>query len=68
MQARVGDRITVRSRKVGHPSRAGSIVEVRGRDGGPPFVVRWDSESGEHLIYPGSDALIAPSTPATNQN
>lgn len=58
MRASVGDRITVRGRKVGDPSRAGSIVEVRGPDGRPPFVVRWDDESSEHLIYPGSDALI----------
>lgn len=62
MRASVGDRITVRGRKVGDPSRGGSIIEVRGPDGGPPFVVRWDGESGEHLIYPGSDALIDQST------
>lgn len=58
MRAQTGDRITVRGRKVGDRSRAGRIIEVRGSDGGPPYVVRWDGEDVEHLIYPGSDALI----------
>ena len=58
MRAKVGDQITVRGRKVGDPSRHGQIVEVRGSSGAPPYLVRWDNEGGEHLVYPGSDALI----------
>ena len=32
-----------------------------GRDGGSPYYVRWDDGS-EALIYPGSDAMVAPTT------
>lgn len=58
MQAKVGDKITVRGRKVGDRSRHGEIIEVRGSDGAPPYLVRWDNEEGDHLLYPSSDALI----------
>lgn len=29
-----------------------------GPAGHPPYLVRWDNESGEHLVYPGTEALI----------
>jgi hypothetical protein len=58
MRAKVGDRITVRGRKVGDRNREGEIVEIRGADGTPPYLIRWDNEQGEHLLYPGSDAVI----------
>jgi hypothetical protein len=34
------------------------VVAVRGENGGPPFVVRWDDTPGEHLYVPSSDAVI----------
>ncbi len=58
MRANVGDLLTVRGRRVGDRTRAGKIMEVHGSNGSPPYVVRWDGEAGEHLIYPGSDAMI----------
>jgi hypothetical protein len=61
MRAKKGNRIVVRGRKVGDSGRSGVIVDVRGSDGGPPYLVRWDNDAGEHLIYPGSDALISAS-------
>jgi len=36
MQAAVGDRLHVHATIVGHPERAGEIVEVRGVGGEPP--------------------------------
>ena len=39
MQAKVGDRLVAESNKVASPRREGEIVEVRGADGGPPYVV-----------------------------
>lgn len=57
MQAQVGDRIIVRSNRVAQPDREGQVVEVRGPDGGPPFVVRW-SDGHEGLFFPGSDAAV----------
>lgn len=58
MKAAVGDRLVVRGHSVGAGERHGTIVEVRGKDGGPPYVVRWDGDSEEHLFFPGSDAEI----------
>ncbi|HKH04802.1 MAG TPA: DUF1918 domain-containing protein [Acidimicrobiales bacterium] len=56
MRANVGDRIVVRGHHVGDPDHAGEVVEVRGKDGGPPYVVRWTDSGHETLLFPGSDA------------
>lgn len=61
MQAQSGDQIVVHGRKVGDPERTGVIIDVRGTDGAPPYIVRWDGDPAEHLIFPGSDAVITPS-------
>jgi Domain of unknown function (DUF1918) len=39
--------------------RSGVVVEVRGDDGQPPYVVQWD-DGHEGLCYPGPDAHVAP--------
>ncbi|MBB5913465.1 hypothetical protein BJY24_002332 [Nocardia transvalensis] len=57
MRANVGDRLLVHSRVVGMPVRTGEIVEVRGDDGNPPFVVRFD-DGHESLMYPGPECEI----------
>ncbi len=59
MQASVGDRIVTESNKVDSPRREGEIIEVRGKDGRPPFVVKW-SDGHEGLTYPGPDAHVLP--------
>ena len=43
---------------VGDAGRDGEILEVRGQDGGPPFVVRWSDNGHEGMIYPGADAVV----------
>lgn len=58
MKAQVGDRIVVRGHHVGEPDRHGEILEVRGDDGAPPYVVRWDNDEQEHVFFPGSDAIV----------
>jgi hypothetical protein len=58
MQATTGDRIVVKGYKVGVHERVGFIVEVRGSDGGPPYVVEWTGHEGRHLYFPGSDAEL----------
>lgn len=58
MRAKVGDRLVVRGHHVGQPDRDGEILEVRGQDGGPPYVVRWDDTGHETLFFPGSDAIV----------
>jgi hypothetical protein len=58
MKAQVGDMLMVRSHHVGAPDRVGEIIEVRGADGDPPYVVRWGDGGAEGLFFPGSDATI----------
>jgi hypothetical protein len=58
MHAKVGDRIIVCGHRVGEPDRDAEILEVRGADGGPPYLVRWEDGGHEALFFPGSDARI----------
>ncbi|MFF3003802.1 DUF1918 domain-containing protein [Kitasatospora sp. NPDC057940] len=57
MQAAVGDQLHIHSRSVGMTDQKGEIVEVRGIDGEPPYVVRFE-DGHEGLIYPGPDCNI----------
>jgi hypothetical protein len=59
MQAKVGDRLVVEGHTVGSGRREGEILEVRGDDGTPPYVVRWD-DGHEGLTFPGADAHCDP--------
>lgn len=58
MFAAAGDRLIVRNRVIGAPSRDGEILEVRHADGSPPYVVRWSDDGHEALVYPGPDAEV----------
>ena len=57
MRASVGERIVIRGMTVEMPDRHGEIVEVRGEDGAPPYLVRFD-DGHETLVFPGSDASV----------
>lgn len=57
MHATIGDRLHVHGNHVGEADRKGEILEVRGPDGAPPYVVRFeDGHTG--LIFPGPDAEV----------
>jgi Domain of unknown function (DUF1918) len=57
MQATVGDRLHVHGHKVGNADRLAEIVEVRGADGRPPYLVRYpDGHQG--LVFPGPDCIV----------
>ena len=58
MKAQVGDMLVVSGHRVGEPDRTGEVVEVRGEDGEPPYLVRWDDTGHEGLYFPGSDAHV----------
>ena len=58
MQAKVGDHLVVESNRDGSHRREGEILEVRGDDGAPPYVVRWD-DGHESVSFPGPDAHVA---------
>ena len=57
MEATVGDRVHLHGRTVGMQDRIGEIVEVRGNNGAPPYLVRF-SDGHESLMYPGPDCVI----------
>jgi hypothetical protein len=57
MQATVGDRLLVHGRTLGQPDRKGEIIDVRGANGEPPYVVRYD-DGHEGLVFPGPDCTI----------
>jgi hypothetical protein len=64
MQAKPGDRIIIRGHHRGEPDRDGEILEVRGADGGPPYLVRWGDSGHTALFFPGSDAVLQEFHPA----
>ncbi|TNC21669.1 DUF1918 domain-containing protein [Amycolatopsis alkalitolerans] len=57
MRATVGDQILVHGRTVGSGERHGEIVEVRGEEGRPPYLVRF-ADGHEGLVFPGSDCEV----------
>jgi hypothetical protein len=58
MKAEVGDMLVVSGHRIGEPDRTGEVLEVRGADGEPPYLVRWDDTGHEGLCFPGSDAHV----------
>lgn len=59
MHAMTGDRLLVHGRTVGELDHVGEIVEVRGADGSPPYLVR-HPDGHETLVFPGPDAVVEP--------
>lgn len=57
MRASVGDRLVIHSHHLGEPNREAEILEVHGKDGAPPYVVRW-SDGRESVFFPSSDAVV----------
>jgi hypothetical protein len=60
MKAAVGDRIVIHGHHIGEPDRDAEIVEVRGENGEPPFVVRWGDDGHQSLLFPGPDTSLEP--------
>jgi hypothetical protein len=56
MKAHVSDELVVKGRHVGDQDRRGVIIEVRGEDGGPPYLVRW-SDGHESSFYPSTGTV-----------
>ena len=57
MHATVGEHLTIHGKQVGQAPRRGEILEVRGEDGGPPYLVRFD-DGHETLLFPGADCTF----------
>jgi hypothetical protein len=57
MEAKPGDRIILAGERVDQPTREGEVVEVRGENGAPPYLVKWrDGHTG--LLYPGPGSVL----------
>jgi hypothetical protein len=57
MRAQVGDRIVLAAVHVDESVRDGEVTVVHGKDGGPPYTVRW-SDGHTGMIYPGPGAIL----------
>ena len=64
MRAAVGDRMVVAGTHLDEPARDGEVLEVRGPDGAPRYLVRWSDTGHITLFFPGPDARIAPTAQA----
>ncbi len=49
----------MRGKKVGAGDHVAEIIEVQGRDGGPPYLVRWP-DGHESVMFPGPDCVVEP--------
>src|SRR5680860_1549482 len=57
MKAHKGDRIILAAKRTDQATRDGEVLEVRGTDGGPPYLVKWtDGHAG--LLYPGPGSVL----------
>jgi hypothetical protein len=67
MKAAVGDRLHVHGKTVGCADQFGEIVEVKGVQGDPPYLVRFtDGHLG--LVFPGPDAVVEHGGPLSASN
>jgi hypothetical protein len=58
MRADIGDRIVIKGHHIDEPDHDAEILEVRGKDGSPPYLVRWEDTGREALLFPGTDAVV----------
>lgn len=57
MKAKVGDGLTVRGPRQGDEDRHGTIMEVHGQDGDPPYLVRW-TDDHQSVFFPSSGTMV----------
>jgi hypothetical protein len=58
MRASPGDRLVIKGHYTGDRQRDGEILEVRGEEGAPPYIVRWEDDGHVSEFFPGSDASV----------
>ena len=57
MHAVAGDTIAIPGTHVGDAGRVGTVLETRGPDGAPPYLVRWQ-DGHEALCFPGPETKV----------
>lgn len=63
MRASIGDRLHIHTNHIGSDDHYGRIIEIRGADGAPPYLVEFP-DGRTSLVFPGPDAVVEPSNPA----
>lgn len=58
MWATAGDRLVIKGHHVGEHERDGEVLEVRGDQGRPPYLVRWSDDGRVALVFPATDAVV----------
>ncbi|WP_444961452.1 DUF1918 domain-containing protein [Nocardiopsis sp. M1B1] len=62
MRASIGDYVRTHGVVSTEGQHVGEVVEVRGADDGPPYVVRFP-DGEERLVYPGPETVVEPRHP-----
>jgi hypothetical protein len=57
MKAQIGERLLFHGKKVGSADHTAEVIQVRGDDGSPPYLVRFGNGQ-ERLIFPGTDCQV----------
>jgi hypothetical protein len=57
MKAQIGERLLFHGKKVGSADHTAEVLQVRGDDGSPPYLVRF-GDGQERLIFPGTDCQV----------
>jgi hypothetical protein len=63
MRAAIGDTLHIHTNHLGTVEDLAEILEVRGSDGAPPYLVQF-KDGRKRLLFPGPDAVIESSTAA----
>jgi len=58
MHADIGDRIVIRHNSGMGRDPTGEIVDSRQPDGTPPYLVRWDHDAREVILFPSEEAFF----------
>jgi len=57
MRAVTGDELIVKGLHVGDGDRQGVIIEIRGEEGAPPYLVRW-RDGHESMFFPTTGTAV----------
>ena len=58
MNANVGDRIVLACQDGNGRDRIGEIIETPQTDGSPPYLIRWEHDRTEVLLFPDEEAFF----------
>lgn len=58
MRVTAGDLLVVKGQHAGQPDVHVEVLETRGVNGTPPWLVHWGEDGHEGVLYPGPGATI----------